>query len=113
MTGKRGGKRPGAGRPAGSPNRATKALKATLSDLAKEYAPEALRTLALIMREGESEMARIAAADKLLDRGYGKPSQAVAVTGADGGAVQVEDVSDQKRLAAVALMAARAARGEK
>lgn len=36
--------------------------------------------------------ARVAAAEKLLDRVYGKPMQTTALTGSDGGAVRVEDV---------------------
>jgi hypothetical protein len=36
--------------------------------------------------------ARVAAAEKLLDRVYGKPMQTTALTGSDGGAIRVEDV---------------------
>ena len=64
-----GGRREGAGRPLGSPNRLTRPLK----ELASEYGPDALKTLVQIMNEGESEQARIAAAKELLDRGYGRP----------------------------------------
>ena len=81
MANGRGGARSGAGRPVGSKSRATKEAKAKLSDLAKKYAPEALAVLAQIMRDGESESARIAAANSIIDRGYGKPVQ--AVTGGD------------------------------
>ncbi len=41
--------------------------------LARRYTCRALRTLATIMEQGSSEQARIAAADKLLDRAHGKP----------------------------------------
>jgi hypothetical protein len=41
--------------------------------LAQRYTRRALRTLATIMEQGASEQARIAAADKLLDRAHGKP----------------------------------------
>jgi len=41
--------------------------------LAQRYTRRALRTLATIMEQGSSEQARIAAADKLLDRAHGKP----------------------------------------
>lgn len=81
MANGRGGARSGAGRPKGSKNRATQSAKAKLSDLAKQYAPEALEVLAEVMRNGESESARIAAANSIIDRGYGKPVQ--AVVGAD------------------------------
>ena len=42
---------------------------------------EAIETLASIMRHGESEAARVAATDKILDRAHGRPSQAVDLTG--------------------------------
>ena len=81
MAAKRGGSRPGAGRPKGAKSRATVEAKATLSDLAKQYAPDALRTLSEIMRTSESDSARVAAANSLLDRGYGKPAQAMTLSG--------------------------------
>jgi hypothetical protein len=40
--------------------------------LAQRYTRTALRTLAEIMERGASEQARIAAADKLLDRAHGR-----------------------------------------
>ena len=40
--------------------------------LAQRYTRAALRTLAEIMERGASEQARIAAADKLLDRAHGR-----------------------------------------
>lgn len=63
----------GRGRPKGSRNKATRDIQ----ELARPYAPEALKTLALIMRKGESEQARVKAADTLLSRGYGTPHQTV------------------------------------
>ena len=71
------GSKPGerrGGRQKGQPNNATK----TLRELAREYTPEALDALAQIMRQGESEAARVSAANAILDRGYGKPSQVLA-----------------------------------
>ncbi len=72
----RGGVREGAGRPAGSPNRATISMKSRLSELAREFTWTALNTLADIAENGQSETARIAAATALLDRGFGKPREA-------------------------------------
>lgn len=69
----RGGWRPGAGRKKGVPNKLTAGIKA----LASQYGPDALETLVRIMNEGESEQARIAAAKELLDRGFGRPAQAL------------------------------------
>jgi hypothetical protein len=37
-------------------------------------------------------MAQLAAANALLDRGYGRPHQSVEMTGKDGGAIQTEEV---------------------
>ena len=71
---KRGGARPGAGRPAGSPNKATGSLR----DKARGYTDQALEALFQIALGGESEAARVSAANAILDRGYGKPSQVLA-----------------------------------
>jgi hypothetical protein len=38
-------------------------------------------------------MTQLAAANALLDRGYGRPPQAVELMGKDGGAIQTEEVS--------------------
>jgi phage gp46-like protein len=70
----RGGWRNG-GRPKGSQNKATADIKAA----AQKYTDQALQTLAQIMTDGESEAARVAAANAILDRGYGKPKQSVDV----------------------------------
>ena len=64
-----GGRREGAGRPLGSPNKLTRPLK----ELASQYGPDALKTLVEIMTGGENEQARISAAKELLDRGFGRP----------------------------------------
>jgi HEAT repeat protein len=59
----------------GNPNGRPKVV-AEVRDLARQYAPEALSTLADIMRDSKSPpAARVAAASAVLDRGYGKPSQ--------------------------------------
>lgn len=81
---KKGGARPGAGRPKGAANRATKAVKATIGDLARSHANDAIATLVEIARNGQSDSARVAAANALLDRGYGRPAQCMELTGKDG-----------------------------
>jgi len=72
----RGGMREGAGRPTGSPNRATVDMKSRLSVLAREYTWQAFETLVDVAENGKSETARIAAATAILDRGFGKPREA-------------------------------------
>lgn len=69
-----GGMREGSGRPLGSVNKATKALKSNLSELAREYTQDSLMTLVDVMQSSPSDSARIAAATAILDRGYGRPA---------------------------------------
>lgn len=64
------------GRQKGALNKATAAVK----EIAAEYGPEAISTLAEIMRSPEHPAAaRVSAANGLLDRAYGKPTQALEV----------------------------------
>jgi hypothetical protein len=71
-----GGKRLGAGRPAGSLNKANCTDKMRISDFAKQFSEEAVLALAEISKSGVSESSRIAASVALLDRAYGKPALA-------------------------------------
>ena len=70
---KHGGRREGAGRPAGAPNKATREQGARLFELAKSYTDIAFSTLVDVAMNDSSDSARIAAANSILDRGYGKP----------------------------------------
>ncbi len=76
------------GRTKGTPNKSTAEVKA----LAQTYGGEALETLATIMRNSDNDTAKIAAAKELLDRGYGKPTQAMEHSGPDGGPVVVQRI---------------------
>lgn len=69
----RGGKREGAGRKAGVPNK----VGADLRELAQQYTEEALEALVGVLREG-GDAAKVAASRELLDRGHGKASQIIA-----------------------------------
>lgn len=86
----RGGYRPGSGRPKGVPNKATAEIKA----IAQPYSEEAVHTLAQIMREGESEAAKVSAANSILDRAWGKPSQAVQHSGEMSHTVMTKEQRD-------------------
>ena len=48
---------------------------ADIRDLARQHRETALAALVEIAERGENESARVAAANSLLDRGYGKPTQ--------------------------------------
>jgi len=73
---RRGGKRVGSGRKPGVKNKATIDLK----KVAEPYSKEAVEVLVSIMRDKEVPAAtRVQAADKLLDRGHGKPAIAIGI----------------------------------
>ena len=74
----RGGKRAGAGRKPGVVSQA----KRDIAEMAKEHACAALGALVEIMGNGqEAASARVSAANAILDRAYGKPMQAVQLSG--------------------------------
>jgi len=80
-----GGRRANSGRKKGTPNKATVSLKG----LAGEYTNEAISILVSVMRDTAIPAnVRVIAADKLLDRGHGRPAinieaEVVAVAGVD------------------------------
>src|SRR5699024_1766883 len=87
-----GGKRANqTGRPKGSRERATKAQKATIAELARVYTEDAINTLVDVMKNGETDSARVAAVNSLLDRGYGKAPANVDIT-SQGDKVRSVDV---------------------
>lgn len=60
-----------------------------MRELARQHTKAAVETLVEIMQTGDKDAARVAAAEALLNRGWGRPEQAVALTGADGEALTV------------------------
>ena len=72
----RGGRRPGAGRPLGSPNKLTRPLR----ELAALHSEDCIAVLVELRDHAEAEQVRLAAANSLLDRGHGRPRQELDVT---------------------------------
>ena len=69
-----GGKREGAGRPAGSKNRSTPHQNERISELAKSHSEVAIGVLVEVAMKGKTDAARVSAANALLDRAYGRPT---------------------------------------
>lgn len=107
----RGGKRPGAGRKPGSRSVATVEQGGTLAELARAHAPAAIKTLADIAAKGESETARVSAANALLDRGFGRPTQSHEHSGPGGAPIEYKNLSDEEIAARIA--AHEQARGQR
>ena len=59
---------------------------------ARAEGPASLAELIRLRDGSENDSVRVSACREILDRGYGKPAQAVQLTGADGGPVQTEVV---------------------
>lgn len=58
-------------------------------DLARKEGPASIKKLAYLRDNAETEAVQKAAADSLLDRGFGKPTQSTEIRGDGGGPVQV------------------------
>ena len=81
------------GRPKGSVNK----LTADIRELAKQYAPAALKELARLAVEAESESARVSACNSVIDRAYGRAMQPTELTGKDKGPIETYEISNQDR----------------
>jgi hypothetical protein len=71
------------GNPKGRPRGRTREIERCAAEL-KKYSPLAIKTLVEICRKGETHAVRLAAANSILDRAYGKPQQSVELTGEVG-----------------------------
>lgn len=59
------------GRKKGTPNKATAEIK----EVARKHGAEAIKALVDLMKNAETEAAKVAACKEILDRGYGKAHQ--------------------------------------
>ena len=80
-----------------------------MEELAREHTDTALSVLVQVAQASESDAARVSAANAILDRGYGKPKQAMEHTGKDGGPIETADMSDRDMAKAIAFTLARGA----
>lgn len=66
----------------------------TLSELCRTYTEDAIQALVDVCTGADvPAAAKVAASQALLDRGWGKPAQALEVTGAGGGPLEHRDMS--------------------
>ena len=80
-----GGFQPGrSGNPGGRPKE-----DPDIKQLARSWSREALETLYQLMRNADKDSVRLAAAEAILDRGWGRPAQALEHTGQNGLPVQI------------------------
>lgn len=68
-------------------------------DLCREHTREAIETIVKMMKGGEEVPANVqlSAAIHILDRGFGKPSQSVELSGKDGDPLFADKTSDEIR----------------
>ena len=52
-----------------------------VAELARQYGPQAIEKMIHLMQNAADERTQLAAAQALLDRGYGKPQQSMEVSG--------------------------------
>lgn len=76
------------GNPNGRPRKTKEQVD--LETACKELTPAALDVVVAIMESGDNERNRFAAAQYILDRGWGKPKQALEHSGKDGGPLNIE-----------------------
>jgi len=96
-----------AGRPPGRSNVATTQMRRTLGELAREHTAEALETVLAVMRTGETDAIRLAAAVHVLDRGFGRPQAAVEVTSANPNLMTLTEAQDRTQRAILAILEKR------
>ena len=95
------------GNPAGR-----RAEDAQVKELARSHTVAAVQALVKALK-AKSERTRVAAAEALLDRGWGKPAQEIQHSGGIGVSRDPRDLTDEELAAIAAGSGARAATPEK
>lgn len=90
------------GNPSGRPKK-----NRELQELAREATPEAFSRLKAIMRQQKDIKAALQAAQIIIERGYGKVRQAIEHTGAEGGPIQTEALTDAEAARRIAFALAK------
>jgi hypothetical protein len=80
------------GNPGGRPKKTEE--ERTLEAMCRERTPEALHAILRIMAGSKQDRAKLAAAQYVLDRAWGKPKESVELSGADGGPIETKQTLD-------------------
>jgi hypothetical protein len=80
------------GNPGGRPRKTDE--ERTLEALCREKTPEALATILRIMAGSNMDRAKLAAAQYVLDRGWGRPKESVEHSGPNGGPIEQKSTVD-------------------
>jgi hypothetical protein len=83
----------------GNPGGRSPVVKA-IQDLAREHGPRAIQAILHLAETSQDEKVRLAAWDKILDRGYGRAAQAITGEGGEGPAVIVVETGVTRDAAA-------------
>jgi hypothetical protein len=97
-------RRHGPGRPfvkgqSGNPSGRSPVVKA-VQELAREHGPRAIQAILNLAETSQDDKVRLAAWDKILDRAYGRPAQAITGEGGEGPAVIVVETGVTRDAAA-------------
>lgn len=95
------------GNPGGRPKK-----NREVEQLCREASPEALVRLKQIMRQQKDIKAALQAALGILAYGLGKPRQAIEMTGAEGGPIQTETITDTEAARLIAFTLAKGVEDE-
>jgi hypothetical protein len=75
-----------------------KKVNRNVRSMASDHAETVIRTLVGILTSVKAQdSARVAAGKELLDRGYGKAVSSLELTGRDGGAMEVKEMSQGEK----------------
>ena len=94
------------GNPGGRPKK-----NREVEELAKATTAEAFNKLKQIMRQTKDTKAALQAALAIIERGWGKPKSKVEMTGADGGPIQTEEITDTEAARRIAFALAKGVDG--
>jgi Family of unknown function (DUF5681) len=93
----------------GNPNGRPK-IPPEVIELARLHTKEAIQTFVDVMQNGSDDRSRVDAADRLLNRAWGKPTEKVEISGDDGGPIETRSYVSGIDFASIRAKAAKVVR---